>query len=83
MNDPFIHERAAKFAARVMREKSDDPSRIERAFQILYARPPAPEETEMAAGHLAQLAAKNLPADKAWQSLSRALLAANEFLYLD
>ena len=83
MNDPFVHERAAKFAARVMREKSDDAARIERAFQILYARPPAPEETQMAAAHLTQLAAKEFPAEKAWQSLSRALLAANEFLYLD
>ncbi len=83
MNDPFVHERAAKFAARVMREKSDDPARIERAFQILYARLPEQEETQMAIGYLAQLSAKQVPADKAWQSLGRALLAANEFIYLD
>ncbi len=83
MNDPFIHKCAAKFAARVMREKSDDPARIEHAFQLLYARPPAPEETQMAVAHLAQLAEKKLAAEKAWQSLSRSLLAANEFIYLD
>ena len=83
MNDPFIHKRAEKFAARVIREKSDDPARIERAFQILYARPPSAEEAQLATDHLAQLAAKKLPVEKAWQSLSRALLAANEFIYLD
>jgi hypothetical protein len=83
MNDPFIHERAAHFASRLLREKPDDPSRIDRAFAMLFARPPAPEETELAATHLAQLAAKGVPAEQAWQSLSRALLAANEFLYLD
>ncbi len=41
----------------------------------------------MATDYLAQfrekLAAKKLPADQAWPSLSRALLGANEFLYLD
>jgi len=83
MNDPFIHKRAEKFAARVMREKSDDSARIERAFQILYARPPTPEETQMATDYLAQLTVKKLPAEKAWQSLSRSLFAANEFIYLD
>ena len=83
MNDPFLHERAANLAARLLRERPDDASRIERAFQILYARPAQPDETQMAANYLAQLAAKQLPADQAWQSLTRALLAANEFLYLD
>ena len=83
MNDPFIHKRAENFAARVLREKSDDTTRIERAFQILYARPPAPEEAQLAASHLAQLTANKVPTEKAWQSLGRALLAANEFIYLD
>ena len=83
MNDPFVHERAAKLGARLLRERPDDAARIERAFQILYARPPQPEETRMATDYLAQCSAKSLPADQAWQSLTRALLAANEFLYLD
>ncbi len=83
LNDPFLHQRAEKFAARIQREQSGESARIERAFQILYARPPAPEEAQLAAGHLAQLAANKLSPEKAWQSLSRALLAANEFIYLD
>lgn len=83
MNDPFIHKRAENFAARVLREKSDEAVRIEWAFQILYARPPSPEEAQLAASHLALLTANQLSLEKAWQSLGRALLAANEFLYLD
>ena len=83
MNDPFVHERAARLGARLLRERPDDAARIERAFQILYARPPQPEETQMATDYLARFTAKALPADQAWQSLTRALLAANEFLYLD
>jgi len=83
MNDRFVHERAAHFAARISREKLGDAARIERAFEILYARPPALEESYLACEHLAQLAAKNVSPEKAWESLTRALLAANEFIYLD
>ena len=87
MNDPFAHAQAAKFAARVQRGESDEARQIERAFLALYARPPQPDEVAMATDYLAQirarLAAKKLPADQAWPSLARALLGANEFLYLD
>ncbi len=83
MNDPFLHERAGNFATRLLRERPDDGTRFDRAFRLLYARPPQPEETQMATDYLALFAAKPLPADQAWQSLARALLAANEFLYLD
>jgi len=83
MNDPFVHDCAAKFAARLMREGSNDSTRLERAFAILYARLPEPDEAQMATAYLAQLSSRQLPPEQAWQSLSRALLAANEFLYLD
>ena len=83
MNDAFVHERAAKLAGRLLRERPDDASRIAGAFEILYARPAEPEEMQMAAGHLAELASGQCPPDQAWQSLTRALLAANEFIYLD
>jgi hypothetical protein len=87
MNDKFAHEQAAKFAARVQQGEADEARQIERAFLALYARPPQPDELAMATDYLAQfrakLAAKKLPADQAWASLSRALLGANEFLYLD
>ncbi len=87
MNDKFAHEQAAKFAARVQQGETDEARQIGRAFLALYARPPQPDELRMATDYLAQfrekLAAKKLPADQAWPSLSRALLGANEFLYVD
>jgi len=87
MNDKFAHEQAAKFAARVQQGEPDEARQVERAFLALYARPPQPDELKMATDYLAQfrekLAAKKLPADQAWFSLSRALLGANEFLYVD
>ena len=87
MNDKFAHEQAALFTARLMTAEHDDAARVDRAFRMLYARPPEPDEVRMATGYLnqirSQLAAKKLPGDQAWPSLVRALLGANEFLYLD
>ncbi len=87
MNDKFAHEQAAKFAARVQQGETDEARQVERAFLALYARPPQPDELKLATDYLTQfrakLAAKKLPADQAWPSLSRALLGANEFLYVD
>jgi hypothetical protein len=87
MNDPFAHAQATKFAARVQQGEPDEARQIERAFLALYARPPQPDELAMATDYLAnfrtKLAAKKLPADQAWPSLARALLGANEFLYID
>ena len=79
MNDAFIHENAAEFARHVSQSAPDDPQRIHKAFQILYARPPQPEEVQISTEYLAKFPAP----DKAWRSLSRALLAANEFIYID
>ena len=78
---------AAKFAARVQQGEPDEARQVERAFLALYARPPQPDELKLATDYLttfrAKLAAKKLPTDQAWPSLSRALLGANEFLYVD
>jgi len=84
MNDPFVHERASRFAVRLVATEPDEKRRIALAFLTLYARPPEPEETAMFTAYLAQLRdTKRLTPDQAWASLSRVLLGANEFLYLD
>lgn len=87
MNDKFAHEQAAHLATRLSLLEKTDTARVDRAFRILYARPPEPAELSMATDYLsrirAQLAAKKQSSDEAWPSLVRALLGANEFLYLD
>ncbi|MHB1081227.1 MAG: PSD1 and planctomycete cytochrome C domain-containing protein [Prosthecobacter sp.] len=87
MNNPFAHERAARLTARLTGMAAGDAQRVERVFHLLYSRPPEPEEVRMATEYLGkvrlQLAAQKVPAEQAWTSLVRALLGANEFLYLD
>lgn len=86
MNNPFAHDRAARLTARLMGMAEQDPERVAHAFRLLYARPPDPDEVRMATGYLEKArlhAARPQPATQAWTSLVRALLGANEFLYLD
>src|SRR5204863_1826951 len=55
MNDPFVHEQARKFAARLLAERGDDAARTEWAFLLAFGRPPTAEERRQAEGYLAQV----------------------------
>ncbi len=86
MNDPFAHERAERLAAQLMKlAPEDDARRMEVAFLTLYGRSPEPEEAALFLPYLTDLrsARKSFSVQQSWESLSRVLLSANEFLYLD
>src|SRR5262249_42953674 len=82
MNDPFIHDQARKFAARLLAERSDDAGRIERAYRLAYGRSATPEEHAMGVQYLQQVRAK-VGEPAAWESYARALLMVNEFVYVN
>src|SRR4029077_14096010 len=44
MNDPFVHAQARKLTERLMAECADDSGRIERAYALLFGRPPTGKE---------------------------------------
>jgi hypothetical protein len=93
MNDPFIAENAAHFAKRVVREGADETQRIARAYALAFQREPTTAEMKMCEAHIeaartkihaANHGAECLAATSGdWQSLTRALLRTNEFLYVD
>src|SRR5262245_33585726 len=90
MNDPFVHAWARGFAKRILSEQADDMARIERAYVLLFGRPPTAEEVAAGREYLIRVFQKfrsGVPTDqvpaKAWESLSRALFLSNEFVYLD
>jgi hypothetical protein len=75
INSPFAVEQAGYFAERVMRESGSEPaSQVNRAFALAFGR--NPNEAERGAA-VALIRAHGLPA------LTRALLNANEFVYVD
>ncbi|MDA7503888.1 DUF1553 domain-containing protein [bacterium] len=83
LNSPFMVEQAKAFAARLHREKpNSDEARIEQAFLLAYGRPPVSAEMEIG---LTYLNGEKDPESKLtqWESYAQALLASNEFMYLD
>jgi hypothetical protein len=86
MNDPFVHERAKGFAARLLKEEADEARRIERAYLLLFGRPPSDEDVREVVDYLKRVRGKLSQSDspaKAWESLVRALFMSNEFVYVD
>jgi len=91
VNNPFVHEQARRFAGRLLATERDDPSRLRTAFLGAFGRPPTDAERDRADAFLREyhrsLSAEGLPADRleveAWAGLARAMLASNEFLYVD
>jgi hypothetical protein len=83
LNSPFVIGQAKALAARVA-AAGDDPARVRRAYLLAYGRPATDAEVALA---LRYLSAKDDPAEKnaltRWERYAQALLAANEFLYVD
>ncbi len=91
MNDEFVHEQATRFAARILGEASDDPTRLTRAFTVTFLREPTPAERSQLESYLTTIRTRLLSTgipeiecdSLAWASLTRALFRMNEFVYLD
>jgi mono/diheme cytochrome c family protein len=85
LNDPLAHRTAANVAARAISGGDSDATRIDALCRSVWGRPALPEEladcSEFLAGYRQRLA----QADdrQTWAALARALLASNEFLYVD
>jgi hypothetical protein len=78
LNSRLAHDAAQGLAARVRREAGTDPAaRADRAYRLVFARPPDAEERRLAREFLADGDAAALV------SYCRALLNANEFVYVD
>jgi hypothetical protein len=74
LNSPFMEQQATLLAERVKKDTGADPgNQISRAFQLVMGRLPSPEESSDA-GTLVEA--------HGFTALTRALLNANEFLFL-
>ena len=86
LNSPFFVNQAKAFSGRVQKEATDEGERIRRAYLLAYGRPARSIEVEIG---LRFLAAKDDHEETSknkltrWERYSQALLAANEFLYVD
>ncbi|MCC6511492.1 MAG: DUF1553 domain-containing protein [Pirellulaceae bacterium] len=91
LNNLQVHQQATAFARQLLTQTEDSSQRIQSAYLQVYGRRPTPVESEKCTkfvSHYAQLlATEGQPADsiepEAWASLARALMASNEFFYVD
>ncbi len=79
LNHPFVLEQANQLASRILAEKGEDSSRIEKLYALLFARPPRPEEVRLGTVFLG----KGSDRAQAWREYCHLLLCTNEFLYID
>jgi hypothetical protein len=82
MNDNFVHELAERFADRLLSECQDSHGRIQRAYDLSYGRKPSRDEMQSGLNYLHEMRSK-LAEKKCWTSFARALMASNEFIFVD
>ncbi len=91
MNDPLAHEAAAKLAERILASAPQTAERIAFAYRLALSRPPTSEAQQDCADFVdkyrERLLAHKTPSDeleqRTWAAFARALLSANEFVFID
>ena len=82
MNHSFVLSQANELAKRLIREApTNEDDRIQRAYQLLFARRPRPGELAIAR-QMVEQNRQNEP-EATWTELAHLLLCSNEFVYLD
>lgn len=87
LNSPFMIEQAKAFASRVLSESGPEPhEQIRHAYLVAFGRPPTEREIGIGTNYLrGPLEKDDNSAEKLsrWETYAQALLASNEFMYLD
>ena len=91
LNNELVHQQAERVAERLLAERPDNAARIERAYLLLFARPPREDEAAQASGFFERarsaMEQSGAPVDRMatliWQSYVRSLFLLNEFVYVD
>ena len=85
MNSEIVQQVSGQLAAQLCGgAKRDDAERVRELYHKLFQREPSRQESEEAVAHVAADRAATVEGElRAWQSLCRVLLAANEFMFVD
>ena len=89
LNDPFVHDKAEKWAARLLAATPSEDQRIDRAWRQAFGRSPTgiehAEATKFLAAYRAELAAAQMDRvePRALAAYLRTLIGSNAFLHVD
>jgi hypothetical protein len=84
MNSPLVIREAKNIADSVMKQQKRDKNRVEQIYLRVLDRRPDPNEIDSGLTYLASLRQKwnQIDEEKAWTSLTHALMASNEFIFV-
>jgi cytochrome c553 len=81
LNHPFVAAISGQIVESLMSQAADNPTRVERAYELLFARRPTAAEAQLAVEFFDRSASRG---DKvSWSDFVQVLLASNEFAYVD
>lgn len=84
MNSQFVLDQSRSLATQLLEQHDLDPSaKVGRLYNIAYSRSPSAAETVRALNYINQLEAASATNQQAWTSLTRTILSANEFIYIE
>ena len=83
LNSPFFVDQARGFANRLREETTEDSARVQRAYQLAFGREPSAEELQLGLAFAAGDVTAEGDKVSRWEQYCQALLATNEFLYVD
>jgi cytochrome c553 len=78
LNSPLLRQQSAALVQRLKKDAPDEDARIRRAYLLLFGRPATDNQVRVGREFLG-----NAPGDEAWLQYAHALLASNEFLFVD
>ncbi|MBI3208007.1 MAG: DUF1549 domain-containing protein [Candidatus Solibacter usitatus] len=83
MNGSVVLEESLRWARALLKDHPDDSKRLNEIFRRALNREPTPLEKDRALSHLARAKSMMNSDDRAWQSLCRAIIGTNEFVFVD
>ena len=85
LNSPFMVAQAKALAVRLEKDAADDAGRVRRAYELAFARPATAEEVSLGVRYLQTHDGSDAGQNKLTrrERYCQALLASNEFLYVD
>jgi Protein of unknown function (DUF1549)/Protein of unknown function (DUF1553) len=91
LNGKLVGEQSKALATRLLKAKLDDAGKVSRAYALAFGRPPTANEVTRSLEFVRKVESEwrsqKIEVDqiriRGWQSLCRAILAANEFVYVE
>lgn len=83
LNSEFMTNRAKEISRQVQATSNDESERITQVYELLYNRPPTSAELQIGRNFVTNTDPTPDTQLSRWERYAQALLAANEFMYLD